>query len=141
MLKLKRQLAMLTALTMLSTGTVCGMPKISAATGAGGSILEFAQKLSAQKALGGTENSFSELRYSEKEQSLYRDGKAVSGSGVSGFQVVNGALMVSESLTQTAAEKSAAANTAGKKAAAKQYVSLEDAKEKIGCEVTERTAK
>ena len=92
---IKKQLAFLTALAMLSSGTVTGFPVQIPAVTASESVLDFARKLAEQKVSRNKPQTFAELRYSARTKQLYQDGKPVSGN-VQGFSVVDGALMYSD---------------------------------------------
>lgn len=123
----RRSAALLTAAVLLTTGTVTSLPRTIGGK-ATESVLSFAKQLSAQSSP--LNRSFGTLRYSAKEQQIYRDGKA-AGKQCGDFRVVNGKLMVAASAVQTAAEKKAGSTIK------RSFVTPEEAAERIGCEIRE----
>ena len=130
----RKQFALVAALTLLSTGTAGGFPEqVFRKTAAQESIsvLDFAEKLSAQKAQRSTDQDFTELRFSKRKQQITCDGRA-SGQKAGGFCVVDGELKMEAELPADGVRQGAGVQNV------QQYISLADAKKAIGCEVEEK---
>lgn len=129
---LRKHLALLTAAALLCTG-VSGSPhtlRFCDAAAVNSSVTAFAERISEQLRTHSSEKGFAQIRFSAQEQQLFCDGKAM-GERVQGYCIVDGELMVSSALTETAQQRRSHTSE-------DTFLSLDEAAGLIGCTAEQR---
>lgn len=126
MKQIRKQIAGLTAVLLLAGCITERMPVLTkTAADAASPLLRFAAQAEAVAAK--QTDAFSVLQYDPETQNITLDGQS-SGREAGGFRIVDGALMLD-------------AEAAGLTDSAEPYLSLDDAKDAVGCEVYESDGK
>ena len=127
-IQIRRYTALLTAGAILASVFAASTPVTFGRIKASESVISFANKLSDLRQP--VHEQFASLTIPADRAEIYRDGNAV-GNSFAGFSIRNGELKLRKSETLTDAEKKSYAESE------KEYVSLDEAAAKIGCEIHE----